>query len=460
MGNGGSASFAGICEEWANRWKPGQIFLGHSLFDRHWPVGTNDDRMMTTLGSNGSGKGETAIIPNLLTYRGSIFCNDPKGQNAAVTAEARRAMGHDVYVLAPFAQETAHLNPLAGVDPEAPDYVERIKGIVEALVIAGDEKNRVWSEWSKIVIEGLIDLEIRYSDLEEEPGNARNKNATLIGVQELLTHPELKEKGSAMQKAMAEMGGLAEEAAALLSQAAEETIGGIMANAMSHMNWLKSAGMRAMLASSDFAPEDINNGHTSVYFALPPEMLGVHERAMRLMANTFFNAAFKGRKERGKLPTLFILDEAAALGSLPVLIKAAAILRGFNARAWFFYQAKSQVTTLFGRNAETIFANSGQVQVFGLNDAEGQEYVAKRLGPRVLWRRKVTKTERGDRVEYEPSAAFSLRNNEEVGRATGRSSGTEIVLNEGGDAFLLRRTSYRKMFRPGQYQPDRYEPGV
>ena len=55
-----------------------------------------------------------AIIPNLLTYPGSVFVNDTKGQNAAVTARARRAMGQDVFVLAPFAEETAHLNPLAG----------------------------------------------------------------------------------------------------------------------------------------------------------------------------------------------------------------------------------------------------------------------------------------------------------------------------------------------------------
>ena len=68
------------------------------------------------------------------------------------------------------------------------------------------------------------------------------------------------------------------------------------------------------------------------------------------------------------------------------------------------------------------------------------------------------KTQWGDVVEYEPTAAFSLRNNEEVGRATGRSGGLQIVLNEGGDPFLLRRTSYRKMFKPGEYDPDPFEP--
>ncbi len=76
-----------------------------------------------------------------------------------------------------------------------------------------------------------------------------------------------------------------------------------------------------------------------------------------------------------------------------------------------------------------------------------------------MWRRKVTKTQWGDVYEYEPSAAFSLRNSEEVGRSTGRSSGLQIVLNEGGDPFLLRRTSYRKMFAPDQYDPDPFEPG-
>ena len=44
MGGGGSSAFAGICEEWANRWKPGMILLGASMFDSKWLVGIRDDR--------------------------------------------------------------------------------------------------------------------------------------------------------------------------------------------------------------------------------------------------------------------------------------------------------------------------------------------------------------------------------------------------------------------------------
>ena len=177
MGGGGSSGFASIAEIWANRWKPGMIFLGHSIEDRHWPVGVDDDRMMVLLAGTGGGKNLTSIIPNMLGYEGgSMFCMDVKRQNADVTAAARRAMGQDVYILDPFGAETAHLNPLDGCDPQAPDYFEQIMGIVDDLVIPGDGKNQVWTEWSRIVIGGLTDYELRRNDgefvpPEEEYGN-------------------------------------------------------------------------------------------------------------------------------------------------------------------------------------------------------------------------------------------------------------------------------------------------
>jgi type IV secretory pathway TraG/TraD family ATPase VirD4 len=162
MGQGGSAAFAGICEEWAHRWRPGMFYLGRSLFDRHWPVGIKDDRMVTVLAGTGGGKDFTSVTPNMLSYSGgSIFCFDVKGQQAAITARAQREKGQDVYILDPMSKDTARFNPLAEIDPEAIDYVEQIMGIVDDLVIANDEKNRVWAEWSKIVIAGLIDLDLR-----------------------------------------------------------------------------------------------------------------------------------------------------------------------------------------------------------------------------------------------------------------------------------------------------------
>ena len=112
MGGGGSSAFAGICEEWSCRWKPGMILLGASMFDRKWLVGIPDDRGIGGRRRQRRGKGRSSIIPNLLTYPGSVYCQDFKGQNAAVTAQRRRDMGQAVHILEPMGEGGARFNPL------------------------------------------------------------------------------------------------------------------------------------------------------------------------------------------------------------------------------------------------------------------------------------------------------------------------------------------------------------
>jgi Type IV secretory system Conjugative DNA transfer len=169
VGGGGSSAFAGIAEEWACRWKPGMIMLGVSMYDRHWLVGVRDDRHQLTISSTGGGKGRSVVLPNLLTYPGSVLCVDVKGQNAAVSAGRRRAMGQTVHVFAPmsaFGGEAARYNPLAELDPARTDYAEQLDLIADALVIPGGDKSMFWDESSRIVIAGVLDYIIRASAQE------------------------------------------------------------------------------------------------------------------------------------------------------------------------------------------------------------------------------------------------------------------------------------------------------
>jgi len=56
-----------------------QIFLGEV---DGCLIGTpeNEDRHMITVAGSRAGKGVSAIVPNLLTYKGSILAIDPKGE--------------------------------------------------------------------------------------------------------------------------------------------------------------------------------------------------------------------------------------------------------------------------------------------------------------------------------------------------------------------------------------------
>jgi hypothetical protein len=173
MGEGGSASFAGICEEWANLWRRGKTFFGHSLFDRHWPVGVKDDRMLLTLAGTGAGKDESAIINNVLLHDGSMFVVDVKGQVAAVTAEVLRRKGFEVHIIDQMnvlGRGTARIDPLHDLDPAALDYVEQVKKIVSAMSISsGSGRNRFFEEGGKRLCEGALDYLIRRKGEEFVP---------------------------------------------------------------------------------------------------------------------------------------------------------------------------------------------------------------------------------------------------------------------------------------------------
>ncbi len=221
------------------------------------------------------------------------------------------------------------------------------------------------------------------------------KNATLGDVYNLLTDPAFSDPDGATVYEMAMLGGPARSAAALMSTTPGETLGSIMANALANMNWLESQAMRTAFGAADFSSLDLNNGKTTVIFVLPPELLGVHPRALRLVVTMFVSAAMQGRKVPGRAPTLFIFDECYALGTLDLLTKAAAILRGYGARAWFIWQGKGQPDELYGKNSETFFSNAGQTQVFAINDVAGSNYVSERIGRIVRWKKREMRTGQG-----------------------------------------------------------------
>jgi len=102
-----------------------------------------DNRHLCTTGPTRSGKGATVIVQALLQVTHSVVVIDPKGQNAAVTARRRRAMGQDVFVLNPFGLHTGapwHLpqhryNPLAAFNIARPNIVADIAALSQALIL-------------------------------------------------------------------------------------------------------------------------------------------------------------------------------------------------------------------------------------------------------------------------------------------------------------------------------------
>ena len=108
----------------------------------------------------GAGKGIGAVIPNLLSYPGSVLVLDIKGENHAVTSRYRSvALGQSVYRLDPFnvMGEGSHsINWLDFLNHRCPSVVSRASALADLLVVHESAGSPHWNEAAQDLIKGLI----------------------------------------------------------------------------------------------------------------------------------------------------------------------------------------------------------------------------------------------------------------------------------------------------------------
>lgn len=457
FGKGGSATFAGITDEWESLHKPGSILLGRSAYGKNWTIGLTDDRHLLTIASTGGGKGRSAIIPNLLMWPGSALVLDPKGTNAAVTAARRgngggrikEGMGQEVHVFDPFRVlakqgiESGVFNPLALLDPSSERIAEDIWAIADALVVA-EPGSEHWDQSAHSLISGLIAHVIT-----QEPEEKRN----LARVRDLLTSAEfsaaeddegidLSVLGRMSRNPGA--GGLAARAAAQLLAAGDRERGSIMSTAMRHTRWLDSGPMRSVLSGAGFDLRDLKRKAMTVYVVIPPEELENHKRFLRLFV-TLGLAAMTREPTRPKHRVLFLMDEFPAMGPLESVRVGINVIRSYGVILWPIIQNIGQLVHLYGKDAQTFLDATGAVQVFSVGGHETAAFVASNLGERP-----VDRNERGQVVRV----MTALRTAGEIQEETDRDWTTQIILRAGKPPLLLKRVMYDKAFPKTQFLPD------
>ncbi len=272
------------------------------------------DRHLLTLAPNRSGKGVSSIIPNLLTWPGSLVVIDPKGENAAVTARRRREMGQEVHILDPLGitgLPRSRFNPLLWLDPRSTTFVEDATLIADSLHMTdGPDEDVFFSNEFKAWVAGDI-MHI----VTTEPPSAR----TLATLREHLTAApdEFEWLLDDMSDNTAAFG-LAARAANRLRQKADRERSGVISTAQSQTHFLDSPSMTEVMAASDFDLGQLKRGAMTIYLVLPAERLATHGRWLRLMISLCIATLTRDRAPP-RHPVLMMLDEFAALGRLQAI---------------------------------------------------------------------------------------------------------------------------------------------
>ena len=329
-----------------------------------------------TVAPTGSGKGVSAVIPNLLSYPGSLLVTDPKGENFAVTARRRRSLGSRVLALDPFAVVggDATFNPLAALDADAPDAVDDAMRLADALVIDTGRESAdatFWNEEAKGLLTGLI----LHAASSESP-----ERRTLATVWDYLSRPprELLALWTAMGKSPAARGAVA-RAASRFRQKSDRVRAGILAQAQSHTHFLESPRLGAVMQRSSFRFEDLKTDRITLYLIVPPHRLDVCRRWLRLLVACAVHAL-----ERSPgLPVdrvLVVLDEFPALGRMVPIERAVTLLRGYGVTFWLVAQDFAQLRATYPDTWRSLHAAADVLQAFGANDWETADYLSRLAG--------------------------------------------------------------------------------
>ena len=323
----------------------------------------------------GAGKGVGVVVPNLLTYPGSVICTDPKGENFAVTARRRRAFGPVYRVDVGDPDRSHRFNPLDVVSRDLLRAVDDCARLAELLMPkdARDEASH-WRNRSVSILTGLLLWVL------EKHGNEPER-CTLAAVHEIVTSPSrvLQDELKAM---MASGQFVVRSEAGLLanSLATEEGLNLLSNISKGTAIWAEGRVLGRLSRASDFELErDVVGRVATLFVSVPEDMKAVYAPFMRVMVGLGLHAVARaGKAGVGEARPLFLLDEAAALGHIPELEDGMGHLRAY-ARAVLIFQDLAQLQSTY-RKWRSLLANAACQVFFGVNDQDTAELVSRMIG--------------------------------------------------------------------------------
>ena len=371
-----------IDDTWANN---NGIYFGYACRNTQGPpvdpynrpILFVSDRHICTLGPNGSGKSRRLLLPNLINLtRWSILVVDIKAELAFWTADHRKQAGNEIIYLNPFKAlglPSSGYNPVAALKPESDDFIDDALGLAEALIrVEGREPH--WSASAQDLICALI----MYSRLTDKAGGS------LAHVRELLGQPALDFVKTVedmmdvgVKRDIDELGIKASRFCDLTPENRE--LHAILSTAMTQTRWLDSRPIKNDLSGGDFDFSEMKKRPVTVYLNLPANRLGTHSNWLRLIITAAIQKLMKDVR-KAKVPVLLMIDEAGAIGELPIITATMAMMRGYGVKLWTVYQDWNQALSIYGDRAQSFIGNAGVLQAFAPQDMTTAEFLSTRTG--------------------------------------------------------------------------------
>jgi type IV secretion system protein VirD4 len=336
-----------------------------------------------------SGKGVGIVIPNLLSYQGSVVVLDIKQENFDLTSGFRARYGQEVFLFNPFAEDrrTHRWNPLSYVSRDPNFRVSDVQSIAAMLYpVSVLQKDPFWANQAQNAFVAFALYAFEQANYLADQFDAPYDDPTIGGLFRLASG----RPGQEFKAYLAELAAWphlspsARTAFSTLLGQANETFASIMGTFKEPLNpWLNPV-VDAATSANDFDLRDVRRKKMSIYVAIQPNKLA----ESRLILNLFFSQLIN--QNTRELPQanpelkhqcLLLMDEFTSIGRVDIIASAVSFMAGYNLRLMPIIQSMSQLESTYGREtARTIMTNHALRIIFAPREQQDANEYSEMLG--------------------------------------------------------------------------------
>lgn len=349
-----------------------------------------------------SGKGVGAVIPNLLSYEGSMVVLDIKQEAFDITSKWRSKLG-PTYLFNPFAEDlrTHRWNPFAYVRNDAIHRVPDLQAIADCLYKDPPNQDPFWANMARSTFVAAASLLFDcWADGVSKGFGKEDGYPTLGAIYRLLSGDGTDLKAHLKSiLVLSHVSHGTRTAFANITALAEQTFTSVIASAQAPLLVMANPILDKATSGNDFWLPDLRRRVQSIYVGISPSKL---TEAAGLL-NLFFNQAIKlnvgttpDKDPSLRHQCLFMLDEFTALGRVDIMVDGVAYFAGYNVRVFCVIQSLSQLDAVYGaEKARSMITNLACQVIYTPREQRDANEYSEMLGYTTERKRQRTRSKGG-----------------------------------------------------------------
>lgn len=374
------------------------------------------------LGSSGSGKSVTAVIPTVTFLanakeKRSIFITDPKGEIYHHTSKMLKEKGYNILTI-DFRepQLSNHINILEPIICEYEKYIEyedlsnkteqqeenlnyknislshyaeanRLISSIATMVMQEEipGKDPFWNNSAKNLLEGLIGFFLE----EYKDGKITRDQITMTSIRKF-QNSTMEEKNSRFFKSYIERkkyGSKSKDSLMPILSTSDNTYRSITGVFSEKMAIFDDINVANITSKSDFKLDILGREPTALFVIVPDEDK-VYYTLVTLIVGLLYRELVKlaNKEKTKKLPIQmdWLLDEFANCPPLSDIESIVSVSRSRGMRFHFFIQSFAQLDNVYGKEVAQIILDNSGIQYLKTNTMSTAEEISKRLGKKTI----------------------------------------------------------------------------